>query len=235
MTHEEAFLAAIREAVEDDAPRLIYADWLDERGEGERAEFIRVQCRIADVNAELLSDEDCGDPHCEGCKERRILQEREQELFPIIAGRYYLPRFPAGSMVEQVEYAYRRGFVDAVTCTAVAWLLCGAVICKAQPVRKVRLSDRKPWTLNAALGDKAVWHWFAEQEEITSLDVVLSAARLPPEIWRAYVEVFPERHKGHTSEGAACDALSQACLLMAGVPLAGDEKGGGVVPKNFEN
>lgn len=29
MTQEQAFLYAIREAPEDDAPRLIYADWLD--------------------------------------------------------------------------------------------------------------------------------------------------------------------------------------------------------------
>jgi uncharacterized protein (TIGR02996 family) len=41
------FLAAIRAAPDDDAPRLIYADWLDEHGEPERAEFIRVQCELA--------------------------------------------------------------------------------------------------------------------------------------------------------------------------------------------
>lgn len=31
----------------DDAPRLIFADWLDEHGQLERAEFIRVQCEIS--------------------------------------------------------------------------------------------------------------------------------------------------------------------------------------------
>lgn len=41
------FLAAIRAAPDDDAPRLIYADWLDEHGQPERAEFIRVQCELA--------------------------------------------------------------------------------------------------------------------------------------------------------------------------------------------
>ncbi len=41
------FLAAIRAAPDDDAPRLIYADWLDEHGEPERAELIRVQCELA--------------------------------------------------------------------------------------------------------------------------------------------------------------------------------------------
>jgi uncharacterized protein (TIGR02996 family) len=42
-----AFLAAIRDNPEDDLPRLIYADWLEEHGEPERAEFIRVQCELA--------------------------------------------------------------------------------------------------------------------------------------------------------------------------------------------
>jgi uncharacterized protein (TIGR02996 family) len=43
-------LRAVLAAPEDDAPRLEYADWLDERGQAgdtERAEFIRVQCELA--------------------------------------------------------------------------------------------------------------------------------------------------------------------------------------------
>lgn len=47
MTHEEVFILAIREAPADDAPRLIYADWLEEHGQADRAEFIRVQCQLA--------------------------------------------------------------------------------------------------------------------------------------------------------------------------------------------
>ena len=36
-THEEAFLQDIVANPDDDAPRLIYADWLEEHGEAERA------------------------------------------------------------------------------------------------------------------------------------------------------------------------------------------------------
>ena len=46
MTHDEAFLQAILEAPDDDAPRLIYADWLEEQGDP-RGAFIRVQCQLA--------------------------------------------------------------------------------------------------------------------------------------------------------------------------------------------
>src|SRR4051794_6643142 len=47
MTHDEALWQAIIDAPEEDAPRLVYADWLEEHGQPERAEFIRVQCELA--------------------------------------------------------------------------------------------------------------------------------------------------------------------------------------------
>jgi uncharacterized protein (TIGR02996 family) len=40
---EQSLLETIRAEPWDDGPRLVYADWLDEHGEGDRAELIRVQ------------------------------------------------------------------------------------------------------------------------------------------------------------------------------------------------
>ena len=42
-------LAAIAADPDDDLPRLVYADWLDEHGHADRAEFIRLQCHTARV------------------------------------------------------------------------------------------------------------------------------------------------------------------------------------------
>ena len=47
----EALLLDIIEHPDDDTPRLVYADWLDEHGDPNRAEFIRVQCRLAALPA----------------------------------------------------------------------------------------------------------------------------------------------------------------------------------------
>ena len=44
---DAAFLDAILAHPDDDGPRLVYADWLDEQGQAARAEFIRVQCELA--------------------------------------------------------------------------------------------------------------------------------------------------------------------------------------------
>lgn len=43
---EKAFLKAVCWNPADDAPRLIYADWLEEHGQAERAEFIRLQIEL---------------------------------------------------------------------------------------------------------------------------------------------------------------------------------------------
>lgn len=47
MTDRDALLAAVTAAPNDNLPRRVYADWLEENGEADRAEFIRVQCRLA--------------------------------------------------------------------------------------------------------------------------------------------------------------------------------------------
>src|SRR6202030_4321823 len=49
MSPEKSFLHAILEAPDDDTPRLVYADWLDEHGRPEQAEFIRIQCQLEKV------------------------------------------------------------------------------------------------------------------------------------------------------------------------------------------
>lgn len=45
VSDEDAFLAAIAAAPDDDLPRLVYCDWLDENGRSGQANFIRWQLR----------------------------------------------------------------------------------------------------------------------------------------------------------------------------------------------
>jgi uncharacterized protein (TIGR02996 family) len=48
MNPEDEFLEAIRQNPDDDTPRLVYADWLEERDDP-RGEFIRIQCQLANM------------------------------------------------------------------------------------------------------------------------------------------------------------------------------------------
>src|SRR4051812_31952597 len=68
MSHE-GFLREICEHPDDDAPRLIYADWLDENGQPDRAEFIRVQIELA------------GPPGENTKKRRNHLERRVRQLW----------------------------------------------------------------------------------------------------------------------------------------------------------
>jgi uncharacterized protein (TIGR02996 family) len=47
VSQEAGLVRAIQEKPEDDATRLVYADWLKENGDPARAELIRVQCELA--------------------------------------------------------------------------------------------------------------------------------------------------------------------------------------------
>src|SRR5262245_51961496 len=85
MSDDEVFSAAILERPDDDLRRLIYADWLDERGLHDRAEFIRCQCWTASQKPEDgLPELHCRwEPPCEWHQKKR----REEELLTAEGGK----------------------------------------------------------------------------------------------------------------------------------------------------
>jgi uncharacterized protein (TIGR02996 family) len=103
MTHDEAFLQAILESPDDDTPRLVYADWLDEHGDSARAEFIRVQCAI-----DQLSFEDPSLPDLFG-RESRLLGKHTDEWL--------------GELRQSlVRWTFYRGFLDEIVLSVPAYL-----------------------------------------------------------------------------------------------------------------
>src|SRR5262249_25749649 len=82
MTEEDAFISAILASPCDDAPRLMFADWLEERGDP-RDEFLRVSVRL-----EALSGQD--PPQEMKAKLRRVraiagLRQRLRELREVVS------------------------------------------------------------------------------------------------------------------------------------------------------
>ena len=49
--NEAEFIEAICADPDDDAPRLVFSDWLEEHGNIDRAEFIRIQCEIGPAHS----------------------------------------------------------------------------------------------------------------------------------------------------------------------------------------
>src|SRR5262245_71652 len=99
MPHEDegrAFLEAIREAPEDDTPRLVYADWLDDHGDEARAEFVRLQCELARLGPK---------------EERRAgLEQRERQLLASNRGTWL---GPLAKVLHRCTFS--RGFPEDLT------------------------------------------------------------------------------------------------------------------------
>lgn len=119
----EGLMAAVTANPDDDLPRLVYADWLDENGEPERAEFIRVQCEV-----EHLHD---GDPR------KAALTERSVEL-----GRAHGRQWADQDLGPGVrKYRLRRGLIEDVSASAGRFLRDGDRWAATVPFRTLRLTD----------------------------------------------------------------------------------------------
>src|SRR5262245_50285811 len=120
---DSAFRRSILESPDDDAPRLVYADWLDERGESDRAEFIRLQIRLARM--------DRADPDHRALKSvvDQIGQAHHVEWVN------QLPQF------EDVHWEiFDRGFISTVRFdNPDAYFVSAKKVFAAAPIREVRL------------------------------------------------------------------------------------------------
>jgi uncharacterized protein (TIGR02996 family) len=149
-----ALVAAVVANPDEDTPRLVYADWLQDRGEDDRAEFIRVQCKIARCQwcgggGKINSQRACV------CKDANYpLRRRERELLRS-HGAGWLGDLsdwraeavgPTGvawtvmvgtSAQHVIPVEFRRGFVEQVTCSAEDWLSHGDAILAEHPVTRV--------------------------------------------------------------------------------------------------
>jgi uncharacterized protein (TIGR02996 family) len=143
MNHPDwpAFLAAIVADPDDNTPRLVAADFLEEHGEHDRADFIRVQIALAGGFV-------ARDP-AELAHRERMFLHLLSTYAPLWAAREcpelvrVLTPAPGTSAEARVEGAdrlvWRRGFIERVYCTAPEWLRHGVSIRSRNPVRQVAL------------------------------------------------------------------------------------------------
>jgi uncharacterized protein (TIGR02996 family) len=124
----DAFLSDIIANPDDDTPRLVYADWLDENGDPERARFIRVQCRLAAMGQY--------DP------ERDELED-EQAALLATNGKKWLK--PLAKITTNVQF--RRGFPHRFALPAAKFAAKGEAAFAAAPtLRDYRvLQPKKGW------------------------------------------------------------------------------------------
>jgi uncharacterized protein (TIGR02996 family) len=157
----DRFLAAVLEAPEDEAPRLVYADWLQQRNDP-RGEFIAVQCEIARLaqlakkeQEELGLDYDEGRIFGRTLDERKrveLLRVREDELLKknkkAWVGRFTGKRTAYGTKERMwvkgspTKWDFERGFVATVTMSADDFARNAESIFAVEPLRCAHLTGR---------------------------------------------------------------------------------------------
>jgi uncharacterized protein (TIGR02996 family) len=105
MSDEDALLAAIYANHGEDTPRLMYADWLDEHGRHERAEFIRVQIERTRTTPPGVPN------HNSAAEKKAKPSAREKELLEQHASEWFRP--PVNWKPDQ-HYMVQRGFPYAL-------------------------------------------------------------------------------------------------------------------------
>jgi uncharacterized protein (TIGR02996 family) len=166
MTERDAFLRAIAANLYDDTPRLAFADWLDEHGEHDRAEFIRVQCELEPIRDRYE------------IPRAAELHEREEQFG---AGKHvkdpalgWLGAMPEGwnNWDVGISIEFRRGFLDIVALSAKTFLEHGAAVRALHPsIRRVVIHCLNGWgerlaacaTLNG-LAELELACWYSDDD-----------------------------------------------------------------------
>jgi uncharacterized protein (TIGR02996 family) len=122
MTDGEALFAAILAEPDEDTPRLVYADWLDENDDPARAEFIRVQVAMARAPTDAL-------------------RAREAALLALHGEEWLAPLKARGEPLDGgAGGQFRRGFVEVVWMTAAGFLDKARALFEQAPVRELRVT-----------------------------------------------------------------------------------------------
>ena len=147
------FLAAIKAAPDDDLPRLVYADWLDENGQPEYADFIRIQIAYYRTGDIKLTE-----PQVQYCI--HVFRKITPKLPPLIYGQRWQRTFsiatesdgnPFGQhTLEQTTRSpmalFERGFITHIVCECNDWMVSFRELITNCVLSSVRLSDKTPYS-----------------------------------------------------------------------------------------
>jgi uncharacterized protein (TIGR02996 family) len=226
----ELLRRAILDAPDDDAPRLMYADALEEQGHGAMAEFIRVQCEF-ERGPNWKDCEDCQGAakvgpcgltnywrDCHLCPERRErLLDRERYLWTTSVHTRLVSEliFPVAPYLDNAHIsihfnparpaviAIRRGFPNYFRTTTQEFLGLPPIALAhlgRMPLRVVDLIDRSPI---CTFGGQYVWS--CDDED------VMRADWLPYKIW-VHLGKNADLKRSYPTHVAACDAMSAAAI-----------------------
>lgn len=206
MDDRTALLRAILASPEDDLPRRVYADWLEEHGEYGIAEFVRVQCDLAALKmprgiknrpATLFGTDrqfHKSGKDSEWGRRRTWLLRREVDLLELHwhewSGRIatYCANFHKNGAF---GVRFTRGFVSSIRLPLAAFLAHAPTLFSRHPITAVRLTDREPGRGNNTDG---LWY-FTDSAPNDPLD---PDERFPWWLPTAFYDLMPRTYERAT-------------------------------------
>lgn len=152
LTIGQALYQDILDHPDDDALRLIYADWLADNGQEDRAKLIHTQLQMMSSGTE-------GEFWTSSTEENRLLSNHINWLLPLarafgmntrpnrdLPGTYKGFGVDGGmtSNFGEVKWFWRAGFVHRIVCSLSSWLKAGRKVVKLTPMNYVGLRDCNP-------------------------------------------------------------------------------------------
>jgi uncharacterized protein (TIGR02996 family) len=203
VTDRDALLRAILADPCDEYLRLVFADWLDENGEGNRAALIRVQIELKRAPSEdLLAIEQrlLGPSGSKFGQQRRewALSADLRKVWPTDIG----------------GWEWHCGFPEVWHCPLVVWETYGAELSNAGPIRRVELIDREPHVSSSNL-QASRWTWFRDDSgwvQRPEDGCLLPAALF--DLLEVYALDFAmlDHCRSYPNRADALNAISDACL-----------------------
>ena len=234
-----ALLKSVADSPADDLPRLIAADWLEERGESDRAEFIRLGCSLA-ATPPGADGRGPGDPRA----------ERESELFRELIAKHLGWFVPHGFDIREY-FVTDRGFLSEIRCPLALWVGGGPCSrctgigmsprtgartaadskwescsrCRGigrvsgqgprwirqHPIAAIAIADREPWSAGLEACESHIWSLEPRGSQTSELHEL-------PEAIFSHLRGGRSTAAGvrqYPTAALARDALSSACLEWA--------------------
>jgi uncharacterized protein (TIGR02996 family) len=155
MTETELLLLrAVRGDPEDDTLRLAYADYCDEVGDADRANFLRRHLEWQRGKETFVRDFIHASPNAVAELTVAVVRSAGVTVdWNAAVDRVVWDRLSRSLLPEGVAGDFDRGFLTAVRCTQAVFLTTAAEVFKRQPVvRKVELVDKSPFGRTPANG-----------------------------------------------------------------------------------
>lgn len=200
-------MQTVIESPDSEYPRLVISDWLEENGDIDRAEFIRIQIKLSGMTCRWCHGSSYINlgHRCKSCgteelrdKERAIWDRLQHNMFLLTRWSTTYSGIHLDKPMRTTDMnfrtspiyplpfgicVYRRGFIENLGVTFQEWWDYGPQVVNLIPLRQLTFQDKEPSNVRRKSGGKRIYAWFKHDIDHNEATRWRSTSRdiLPPE------------------------------------------------------